>query len=423
MRVLVWLILGAAAGFAVGRLTAPEGRGRGGGRGASPVVAERQEPSATPIAPEAPASDLPTKGVVQPAGPIENAEDDQYGVIDGPSEWGLVEIAFGPGDGKPEAWAGSRTIRGGYEAFSVTPDEGEQAVLFHLQAGTYDVWWLDDAGRRRGTRAAVENGKCTRIRAADYRVPGPIPEGLGVLELGVAVTWAAGARVEGTISRDNDQTLFFTNDRGYASETLLPGRYVVEVGDHREEAEVAAGRVTTRRIAHGNEGDLILDLADPLPRELALARPGERLTEREVWTGNVAGVGRCGLLYVSAGEYDVAWTQGAIVVPLGRAVVEAGRMTQLHCQLPSGGLSLRVVVPAATTWTVWVSVERIVEGEATGRMLLQEDGVQGEATFKTALPPGRYAVTASAGELRSRRVEIDIADRMVDASLDLDQGR
>ena len=428
MRALVVLLVLSAAvgGFLLGRLSAPEVRGRGGERGAARPVAEPREPAPAPDAPAAAVPEAsPATDVVPPTSAIEHLEDDQFGLIDGPSEWGIIEIEFGEGDGEPQAWAGWRTIRGGYETSEIVSEEGERVARAHLTPGIYDVWWLRSDGRRGGTRAAVENRKLTRLKAAEYRGSGPVPEGLGILDLEVMATWGAGLGCDVHIIHGEEETAIETNGSGHASEALFPGRYVLAIGDHREEVSIAAGQETTRRIAHGKEGDLILDLGNELPPGVGIARPGEPLQQPDLWTGLVDGTRRCGLVYVQEGEYDVFYIRDVLDglgVPLGRAVVHGGRTTVLRGRLPPGGLALRVLVPESTRSRVAVAIGRVAEA-GTGQMTLYADDDALEARFTVILAPGRYAVTASAGGCEPKSVEIDVADRVVELTLDLSRLR
>ena len=420
MRVAALLLLAAAAGFLIGRLTAPEERGRGGERRVPAVVTEAGEPppvAATSRSEEAPAT---TEGIVQPSEPMDvdpgGATDDE------PATQGLIEVDFAGFDGEAMAWTGWKTIRGGYEEYELCPDEGETVACYYLPPGSYDVWWHDRDGRR-GTRAVVEVGRITRVRAADFRTPGPVPEGLGILDLEVEATWGGGLSCVVAIHGRGEEGAVATNSSGRGSTVLLPGRYTLEIGDRRDEVDVVAEQATSHRIAHRNEGDLVFDTGNErLDGGFGIARPGQALEQREPWSAWVDGGGRVGFVYVLPGDYDVFYTQVAyetLGVPVGRAVVHAGRTTRFPCHLPTGGLALRVIVPAEADSFVGIVIQKGVEHDESRRMNMQEHVIGHEVKREVVLAPGRYSVTAAAGRCEAKRVEIDVADRMVDLTLEL----
>jgi hypothetical protein len=438
VRLACLLLLAAAVGFVVGRLTAPEIGGVRGQRAAVALPPPAAPPPPSEPAPRAPEARPATPGVVQPAGPIEVDEDEQIDSVDG--EPGLIEVDFAGFDGEAQAWIGWRGIRGGYEAWNESLDDGETVAFFELAPETYDVWWLGPDGRRRGTRAAVEAGQRTRIRASDYPHAAPVPEGLGILEVEVAATWGGGLACELNLFRAESLDYLQTNVRGHGSIVLFPGRYTLAIGDYWDEVTVAEGCVTSHRIAHRKEGDLILDGA--WEGDLEIVHAGEPLPptkEREDWTGLVRGDPRRGFVYLAEGEYDIHIVRDnldELGVAIGRATVNAGRTTFQRYELPKGGLALRVTRPALETLSgvapdvlddvdgISVSIRRIVDGALSDRrMSLSGSNRSRAASFTVVLAPGRYLVAAEAEHCEPQSVEVDVADRMVELSLELTQRR
>lgn len=421
MRLLALLLLAAAAGFTVGRLTAPE-VGGAGGRRSPPAPSEAEEPAAPEPPPDPPNSRAPevraaTEGVVAPSEQLPVDEDDE-----GKSaETGVIEVQFDATTGYTRAWTAWRTMTGAYMEYPLDADEGESAVRFDLPPGMYDVWWLDAQGRRRGTRAAIEGGKLTVLRAAEYTAAPPVPTGFGILEVEVDATWGSGLACQLSVGGKGDETEHIsTNAHGRGSMTLAPGRCTVRIGDREHVLTVAEGQVSNLHIAHREEGDLVLDGAQ-LAGHIGIKTAGGALERRELWTGTLGGELRQGLVYLVEGEYDlfaVRNPQDRLGVPLGRAVVHAGRTTVFRYELPRGGLDLRVHARRSSTTggAATVQVLRVVDGRETSEaMILQGGFMAREARFKVTLGPGRYAVRAI--EPRCEPIEIDVLDSMVEVTL------
>jgi len=421
VRYVALLLLGLAAGFLLGRLTAPEERGVRGQPRAEAGVAEIAAPAPGAPAPRV-VPDAPKETVVQPSGPVEDACDDDEAAE------GVVEVDFHGFDGDLQAFVGSRMMRGEYEEGGVYADGDEQVVRFDLSPGTYDVWWLDREGRRHGSRVAVEAGQRTYLRAIEVSGAPPIPQGLGILDVAVAATWGGGLSVDVGVTSVNDYTVLETDSMGHGTITLVPGRYTLDVGDHRDDVAVTEGQVTSYRIEHRGEGDLILD-APEAGGVIGLARPGLPFESQAAWRGFVDGTLRRGLVYVTEGEYDVFFVHDdgdKLGVPLGRVAVHAGKTTWFRYELPRGGMALRVVLPVpsegfvAAEGFVWVEVQRIIGGRpAEGGMTLFKEHSSREARFRAVLGPGRYSVTATAPDYESKSAEFDVLDRVVDLDLEL----
>ncbi len=434
MRLFALLLLAAVAGFGVGRLTAPEEGGRGGERGAAPVAGPvRHEEQ---IAPDSSAQ-VASQGDPEPAPTTPLYVVHPTSALDEPGSEGLIEVDFEGYDGERQAWVAWRSIQGAFENWEESAEEGSSTVRFSLDPGTYDVWWLDGQdGRRRGTRASVESGQLTRLRAADHRTVPPVPDGLGILDLEVAATWGGGLETWVDLICSEEASVGI-NARGHGSAALYPGRYGLVIGDHREEVEIAAGRVTSQRIAHAKEGDLLFEGSDQF--DIGIARPAEPVGRRLYsgqsgnWFGVIGGVERRGFVYVAEGEYDVFLLHGSgdkSGVRLGRAAVRAGQTTWFRYGAPRGGLTLRVILPEPGISKGMVVVRRIVDGEQTEdtMTMFEAVGVEGlvdsrESRFTAVLAPGRYSVTASAPDCESQHVDVDVAERMVELSFELVQER
>ncbi|HEX5135521.1 MAG TPA: hypothetical protein VFY93_00985 [Planctomycetota bacterium] len=404
MRLVALLLLAATVGFAIGRLTAPGVRGRGGERAAPAPVSER------PIEAE---NEKPQ--LAEPARLVEVDEPDPSADVVPPSELSddagedgvlLVEL-----DGLPGAWVGNVDIVGAYETEEIETGGGEEA-LFRGAPGTYDVWWLDRDGRRLGTRARLEAGKITRLRSADHRTAAAVPSGLGVLSVFVEAAEGGGLRAHIDISDGRYSIDTWTNDDGHASMMIRPGRYTLVVGDHRSESVVEAGRTTFHRIAHDREGDLVL-VADRLLR--IDVKPAGSL--ESCWEDTIGAPpgSMTPVPYLMAGEYDI-FIPYAFGVPFARASVHAGRATRLRCEAPKGGVLARTVPEAAE---VYIVPCREVDGKTPQQAPIRLIGRQ----EPTLLMPGRYLLTAYAALCEPRSAEVDVADDVVEVTLELAPSR
>jgi hypothetical protein len=416
VRLAVLLLLAALGGFLLGRLTAPEAWGPRGPKPGMPAVAGQGEPALAPAAPaeHAPRVEPATEGVVQPSGPMEPGAEAE------PAAEGRLMVDFQGVDADPRAFVGSRLLNGAYDEYDLYPDEKERVLRDELAPGVYYVWWLDAEGHRRGGLASVEAGKLTCLHAAGWKTAPPIPDGLGVLDVEVTATWGGGLPCDVHVGyKAGEETAIETSSTGHGSAILYPGRYSVWIGSHTEEVVISAGQATGLRIAHEDEGDIILDMGNELVDGLALARPDEAPEQQALWTGKVNGIPRCGLVYLAEGEYDVLYVRDymdGLGVPLGHAVVQKGHTTWLRCQLPSGGLELRVVVPPSTQSQVCVAIDA---EHSPGQMTVYEAPEDGESRSTVVLAPGRYRLTVSADGCETKTVAVDVAGRMVDLSVEL----
>lgn len=407
MRALVVILVVATAvgGFLLGRLSAPEVRGRGGERGAPQVVtpapsdAQRSASEPRPSASEAnesPAeSEAPRIDVVPPAEASEDLEEDGLLLVD------LHGIA-----GKPVAWIGEIDIAGGFEQHEIEAQEDEVA-RFEASAGTYDVWWLNQEGLRVGTRARLEAGKVTHVRLADLRTEAPIPRGLGALNLYVEAAEGGGMSVEVRVSDGAAFLDVLTNDAGHGIAVMRPGRYSISVGHHRGEAVVEEGRTTFHRVDHGHEGDLVILAEHPMEILVQSADRDEILS----WQGRVGAPGAPTLApYLAEGEYDVL-LEHSFDVPLARIKIHAGGVTRFRCEPPGGRVLVRVV-PA--TEEVELHLCRVGSGK--------EEFIRASPqrlSEPLMLMPGHYALTVSAAGCEPRSTEFDVADRVVEVTLEL----
>jgi hypothetical protein len=437
VRLFGLLLLAAIAGFAVGRLTAPGEGGRGGGRAAAIAppearalaLEENAGAEATPAAPEVEAPATPA-GVVLPSEP---SDEPERGTL-------VVDMEGVPGDRVISV--GSVGILGGFDW-----DQGEEAwegdVVTHwTEPGTCDVWWLDAEGRRLGTRVKLEAGKVTRVRAADHRAEAPIPRGLGVLSLFVEAAGGGGLSTEVSIYDERGDLPVWTNALGHGSTVIRPGRYSVTVGSPRSwavttprEVAVEEGRTTSLRIAHVREGDLVL-VAD-WPLDISVHPVGGRPHSSEVfiwdndsdWMSDASNSGATfSLPYLAEGEYEIL-APFSLGAPIARFAIHEGQVTRVRCEMPKGGVRVRLTVPEGSPSDALEIVLRLTEPIA-GRPSESMNAAAG-SPFEIALPPGRYRVTAryqdaeegdgtapaqGSGEVSA---EIEVQDRIMDVALEL----
>ncbi len=415
MRALVGLLIliAAALGFVAGRATAPEGRGRGGGRGAAPSAdAPAARGDEAPVPPETSHADEdaavtvggPADDVVQPTRLVNEAEE----------EGEHLEVDFAGFPGEHTAWVALRGMRG-IEASDVGADE-DGVAWFDLPPGTYEVWWFDSESARLGTRVRIGEGRVTRLRAVDYRGPAPMPEGIGFLRLDVAASWGGGLADEYVWLEDpwGVGDSIRTDGRGQVSAMLWPGRYSVDIGAHQSAFVVEGGRTTLHRIRHVREGDLVF-VSDREGR-VFLNRRSEPAYGAALYVGR----GEDEVVpYVPEGEYEIT-LEG--LLPLGRAKVVAGQTTRFRCDLPKGGVSVQLVKPGhAIFGRADVVVRRVVDGREAENGTNSNNRDARPVAF--TLPPGRYVVRASAAEFEPAAVAIDVADTTVEVTLVLNRSR
>lgn len=345
----------------------------------------------------------PTDDVTLPTRLVNVAEEETY----------HLEVDFGGFQGVPTAWVASRTMTGGIEEEEWDADDNGVAWIW-LGPGTYEVWWFDSEGTRLGTRARIEEGQVTRLRAVDHRGPAPLPAGVGALRVHLT-TISGGVLAEESVyvgrREGSDKSLCLeTDSRGQVDAILSPGRYVVSYVDYESEVDVEDGRTTLHRIEHGREGDLVL-VSD---------RPGHISIEHAERGRYYAAVDLSGTEtltpYLLEGEYDVMLED---LVSLGRAAVHAGRTTRFRCELPPGGIAVPVLKTGTEEFgAADVTVRRVIDGRETKRGV---SATRGEpiGRLDLALPAGRYVVTASAKECEAASAEVDVADTLVELTLAL----
>jgi hypothetical protein len=421
VRVVILLLAGAALGFALGRLTAPEGRGRGGGRGAAQEVrdAPPDEPHSSAPTP-APEADGPPAGTVLPS---RACEDHQIEAI-------LVDFAGFEGERK--AWIGWTNLRGAYEDRSEEAEEDGVARFVLVYPDLYDVWWLDREGRKLGARVAVEPGKITTLRAADHRTEAPPPAGLGTLRLHLETAEGEGLATSVSVVRppvpglkfydDSDAVELLTDALGNVSVALRPGRYEIRAGAHRSEAVVKEGATTFHRLSHEREGDLLI-LADramfvSVKSTLDPFSPTSHAHATHfAWAGDV-GKGEPVLVpYAEPGDYFIHIRE-SFGVPLDRVTVRAGQTTQIRCKAP-GGMLLSVKGKTAVRLEGDVKVCRVVDGnlDEGNRSVVWHREIPDP--YEVLLMPGRYIVTVSAEGHQPASVEFEVSDKLVEVKLDL----
>jgi hypothetical protein len=400
VRLFALLLLAAILGFAVGRLTAPEERGLRGPKSTLIPPAERGTHSGDQVVTaEEPARAVeieepgPPADVVLPSEPSEE-----------PGDGGILLVDLG---GRPCAWVGNVEILGGYDQVGIDAEE-DQARCFWAP-GIYDVWWLDQEGRRLGTRARIDAGKVTRLRVADHRAAAPVPRGFGVLSLFVEAADGAGLGAHVAIHDGHDSIDVWTNDDGYASSVIRPGLYRLSVGNHVSEAAVEEGRTTAHRIAHGPEGDLVL-VADRM-LNISVHRGGD---PGLCWNGSIgAPPGSAETVpYLAEGEYDlfIPYSFGA---PLARVKVHAGRATRFRCEPPAGGVVVRVVPESGQVY-----IGRGLGGDTNTPQELTRLP-RGGRPDPIVLMPGRYVLTAYASGCNPASTEFGVSDRVVEVTLEL----
>jgi hypothetical protein len=345
---------------------------------------------------------VPEAPLEEPPNPSDEEED------------GTLEIDFDGFPGDPTAWVGWRTIRGGVEEWDQSVEDGGTVVTFVLDPGSYDAWWLDVGGRRLGTRVVVEAGRTTSVRAVDHRGAPPIPPGLGVLDVFVAASWGGGlaTRVD-LVGQDAE---IYTNSLGHASATVLPGRYRVRIGDRESAVAVQAGQVTTHHIGHGNEGDLVILPAD-LRRPPRVAPVGDGLRPDQPQQIQLEGGDAWMFPYLAAGDYCVFLVnsdEDTLGIPLGRATVRPGQTTRFASEIPRGGVA--VIVPTTGPRPERsLLVRRLVADQPSIESLVLH--WLGDRTSVT-LAPGRYVMTASIEGHQPASVEVEVADRVVQVTLE-----
>ncbi len=413
MRALALLLVAATLGFAIGRLTAPEEGGRGGERSVRLPAVPAPSPEPGVAQPEAPpprsgsvaGAAAPTSGIALPTRPANEAEEESQ----------HLEVDFTGFTAERTAWVALRSMKGTAEAASYDADEDGVAWV-GLSPGTYEVWWFDGDGARLGTRASIEDGKVTVLRAVDHASPAPMPAGLGFLRLEVVATWGGGLGDEYVWIRDRDSAeMVRTDARGHACVILSPGRYVADIGEHKSDFAVEEGRMTLHRIQHEREGDLVLVSERTGRVWIARAEPAYG---DSCW---VFGGHEAVVPYVLEGEYEIT-VEG--FASLGKATVHAGRTTRFRCELPPGGVSVRVMKPSAEqSWRAAVTIRRGIDGLYTQREVTADVNSDAADPEPVALPPGRYVVTASAADCEPASAEVDVADRMVDLDLALEYRR
>jgi hypothetical protein len=402
------LLLGVAIGFLAGRVTAPEERGRGGERAAASQTASAlpspsgeggQSPAPTPDIDTPPSASAVTDKIVLPTRDVADEEPPR------------LEVDFAGFQGERTAWVALRAMQGGVEPQDWQADDDGVASGV-LSPGTYEVWWFDADGSWLGTRARVEEGKVTRLRVIEHRGAGSVPKGVGLLRLEVEACSGGGLGGEVVWIGADDALMVETDAHGRAIVPLAPGRYSVEIGEHRSEAVIEEDRTTIHRIRHDREGDLVL----------VSERPGRIFIQRfdpgygdSRWVGGGADAV---VPYVLEGDFEIT-LEGLLL--LGRARVVAGQTTRFRCELPLGGISVRLLKPGhAIFGRADVEVRRVADGRETRRDV-HSNGEPEPTAF--VLPPGRYVVTASAAEFEPASVAIEVSDRMIEATLVLERRR
>lgn len=436
MRLLALLLLAAAAGFVVGRLTVPEERGRGGERRATTPPPDAREQAIdgnvrtepTPPAPEVEVAATSAE-VVQPSEPSE--EEEERGTL-------VVDMAGVSGD--RQIWVGCLDMFGGFEL-----DHGgawsEGDLDAHVtEPGTYDVWWLDAQGRRLGTRVRLEAGKVTRVRAAEHRTEAPTPKGLGALSIFVQAAGGGGQRAAVVIHDQRRDFPVWTNALGYASEVIRPGRYRVTVGGDRpwatttpREVVVEEGRTTSFRIAHEREGDLVFVAERPLDISVYPVGGGHSsaifIHDNNLdWIPDASSAGvTLSLPYLPEGEYEthIPFSLG---VPIARFNVRAGQLTRIRCEMPKGGVRVQLTVPEGCPPYVEVELRRAepISGHPATSM-----NASAGSPLEIVLTPGRYRVTARYADAEEddakgsgeASTEVHVEDRMIDVALELPRPR
>jgi len=408
MRLVALLLLAVVVGFAVGRLTAPEAGGRGGEARATPRVAPGPDASDVGVGPSsappadvrAPASPDTAEDIVLPTRPVNRADEERQ----------HLEVDFEGFRGERTAWVAERTMEGAVNAMAYEAGEAGVAIIA-LSPGAYEVWWLDSGGARCGTRTRIEDGMVTRLRAVDHCGPAPLPKGLGLLELHVAASWGGGLGDEFVTIRDwgdSEGQHIETDARGRIDVFYWPGRYHVEIGDHKCEVLVEEGRTTVHRIEHVHEGDLFLE-AD---------RPSYVSVLREDFSWHSPVGEPTVLAYLREGQYDIVLEN---MVPLGQATVIAGRATRFRCELPRGGVSVRLLKPGVEKLEhATVTIRRGTDGCETTRSVQANENPPDPVCV--ALPAGRYLVTAYASGCETASTEVDVGDTVVDLVIELRRG-
>ncbi len=403
MRIALVLLAVFAAGFMLGRTTSETREtprtARTPERATPPVVAVRTEPPARAPEAVAPGREEPTL-----AGTAVRPAEEESGLG---AEGGWVEVRFPESAPCPRAFLHVRDTAGGWIDAEFSTLESEFVQVAEARAGSHLVWWREAEGHRRlGCHVRVEAGMIVTVDASAARELPPRDD-LGRLLLTVA--GADGLPRRGVAARlvvatavETDEVVETTDSGGRCQFDVPPGVHTLRLGVWTREVRLAAGETVDVSFRPVGQGSLLLEFSPPAVTAYAEV-PDVGLIPSDARDG-----ARHLFLALPPGEFDFSANlsgQGNDRRPAGRHVVRAAREMTESVRLPTGSLTVEVILDGR-----WVSVG-IAPGPHLPWGLQQAAAPRGprqpwETQF-LALPAGEYVVTAytSAGS-ESRRVSV-----------------
>ncbi|MCK6460178.1 MAG: hypothetical protein L6Q95_09830, partial [Planctomycetes bacterium] len=410
MRLLGLLLLAAAVGFAVGRLTAPEAGGRGG---------ERRSRQAAP----------PTFPVPLPApAPASPAPEPSEAPADPPEGTGWLEVSTVGAPRWEEITLEAPSLRGEWQTIEFDLDE--PVTRMEVAACRYRI--LARAAGDLSPRTwhfAIEPGATVRIDLGAAPTPDrfPIPAGLGRLDFEVhdmdgaplAGAMLAVRRLGPPSGEDGE----IANEEGKGRLHLIPGRYFVAMGAQHRTVQVEAGTAVEVVFRYADEGEVVLDESIGRDAFLEFVRGGEGPHVSRVHATTLFGSPTPRLVYVRPGLHQVRLDDGCRDrSPLGEIDVRPGSVTTFGAGLPAGGLEihvkgfgdasrfpLEITAPDGATFRASLSYRFITSANGDG-----STDVLSEIRY---LPRGRYRVRFDYHGWQPAVADVDVGEDVASVTL------
>jgi len=420
MSRLAFLVIGLAAGTALGLLWTSKAREPRARAGARPDEPPRRDARIAPDEAPPPLEDPPPPPPAPPR--ASEPREDLLPATPLSGGFGRLEVDRG---GRPlDVWVRGRDMWGDSSEVGFG-DPVDGMLRMDLKPGDYEVVWWEETGLSECVRRArVEAGLVTRIElGADVTAEDfAIPDRLARLEVAVeGMDGSPRAETEVVVTGPSmnmvDETGETTSEDGRVRFHLAPGRYTVSLGTRRVPIDLLEGETTVVELRYDREGEIDVEPLGHAGTILFQAR--RRGGPPDDWIGgqNDGTV----FVFLAPGEYEVALTDGRVV---GTAAVQPRRVTPFPWQVPAGQIVLvvrSVLEPprGAKLELVSLGAARLPAGFAAP-VHWRREGEEFLAGARVAhLEPGRYAARLVAEGFLPDRREVEVGGGALDLELHL----